>query len=475
MTQTAHRTQPDPTRTTTPPGIPYILGNEAAERFSFYGMKSILVVFMTKHLLDAAGEPANMTEERAKEIYHYFSAAAYFFPIIGSLIADVLFGKYKTILYLSLLYCVGHGCLAIMDLGPALGMDMVPWLYAGLLFIAMGAGAIKPCVSAHVGDQFGEGNKHLISKTFSWFYFSINTGALLSTIFTPIFLAKAGPWLAFGVPGVLMALATFVFWLGRTKFIHVPPSGSKFKEETLSRDGLRAVLNLTPIFLIFIPAFWALFDQTGSAWVLQANDMDRKILWWDLLPSQIQALNPFFILVLIPVFAYVLYPAIDKVWRVTPLRKMGMGLFLTAGAFAIAGWIQVRIDAGETPHVVWQFLAYFIMTAAEVMVSITSLEFAYTQAPKKMKSFIMGIYFLGVSLGNLFTGRVNGELAKMKEQGQEMLQGANYYWFFTYFMLAVAVVFVIYAMFYRGKTFVQGEDAGQEGGDPAVTGHEVHE
>lgn len=497
-----YRTTPQPT-TRMPAGIPYIIGNEAAERFSFYGMKGILTVFMTKHLLDSSGEPAYMSEEQAKTVYHLFTAAAYFFPLLGSLLADIAWGKFKTIMVLSLGYCVGHGCLALMDVGPATGaFNMKPWMFLGLLFIAVGAGGIKPCVSANVGDQFGTQNQHLVSKVFSWFYFSINVGAMASTLLTPVLLAKQGPWAAFGLPGVLMAIATLVFWLGRYKFAHVPPAGlRKFKEETLSSDGLRAVFNLAPIFLIFIPVFWAIFDQTGSAWVLQAEKMDRNFLGVTWYESQVQAANPFLILVLIPTFAYGIYPLVSKtLFIVTPLRKIGIGLFFTAAAFTLSALIEQAILAkapdaatslwtalgqtGQTnydglvaaiktarasgftdaqidqhlagmPNIAWQFLAYIILTAAEVMVSITSLEFAYTQAPRKMKSFIMGIYFLGVSLGNLFTSGVNYFI--QNADGSTKLNTVQQYWFFTALMGATAIIFVLYAQFYKGRTYVQGE------------------
>lgn len=500
---TQYRTQPVAS-TRMPGGIPYIISNELAERFSFYGMKAILTVFMTKHLLDSAGQPDFMSDEEAKTIYHLFTAAAYFFPLLGSLISDILFGKYKTIIILSLGYCLGHGCLAIMDLGPVSGLfDMRPWLFIGLLLIAMGAGGIKPCVSAHVGDQFGVKNQHLVSKVFGWFYFSINAGATASTLLTPILLERYGPWAAFGLPGVLMAVATFVFWLGRHRFVHVPPAGlKKFTEETLSPSGLRAMLNLAPIFLIFIPMFWAIFDQTGSAWVLQADRMNREFMGVTWLQAQVQAVNPILILILIPIFAYVLYPLTSRyLFVLTPLRKIGIGLFLTVAAFSLSALIEQEIvtlapqaatllwtslgmtgDAsyeglleamrianaeGVDPSVVsaalagmpnigWQFLAYVILTAAEVMVSITSLEFAYTQAPKKMKSFIMGIYFLGVSLGNLFTSAVNWFI--QNADGSTKIDGVQYYWFFTGLMFITAVIFVAYSKFYKGQTFIQGED-----------------
>lgn len=260
-----------------------------------------------------------------------------------------------------------------------------------------------------------------------------------------------------------MALATLFFWMGRNVFVHIPPGGmDKFVKETFSSEGIRSVLNLIPLFLVFIAMFWAIFDQAGSAWVLQAQHMDRQFLGFEWLEAQVQAVNPVLILILIPFFAYVVYPFLGRFFTVTPLRKIGIGLFLCAAAFAISGWIQVRIDAGETPSIGWQFLAYVVLTSAEVLVSITGLEFAYTQAPKKMKSFIMGIFFLGVSLGNLFAAGVNHFI--QNEDGTVSLEGADYYWFFTQVMVGVAVVYVLYSFFYKGGYFVQGEedDGGEE-------------
>ncbi|MBI1379794.1 MAG: MFS transporter [Planctomycetaceae bacterium] len=451
-----YRTTPEVTERM-PRGIPYLLGNELAERFSFYGMKAILTIYMTQHLVDSSGAADYMSDEKAKSVYHLFTAAAYFFPLLGSLLSDVFLGKYKTILILSMGYCLGHGFLALGDSGAGAGvMEPRTWLYVGLAFIAIGAGGIKPCASANLGDQFGSRNSHLLSKVFSWWYFSINVGAALSSLITPVLLRDYGPWAAFGLPGVLMVLATLTFWAGRRKFAHVPPAGwQKFKEETFSVDGMRSLKNLTPLFLIFIPLFWALFDQTGSAWVLQAQSMDLDfagVVWEE---SQIQAANPILILALIPAFTYLVYPLLGRLFLVTPLRKMGLGMFMTALAFAITGWLQMRIDGGETPTIAWQLLAYVVLTAAEVMVSITSLEFAYTQAPKKMKSFIMGIYFLGVSFGNLFTSGVNALMTG--EDPLLTLVGANYYWFFTGLMVVGSIAFVFYARTYKGSMYVQDD------------------
>ena len=388
-----------------PRGVKYIIGNEAAERFSFYGMRTILVVFMTKylHLMTDGTAGTEMSGAAANEDYHNFVAATYFFPVFGSLLSDIFVGKYRTILWLSIVYCLGHLALALMG-GP--GMSPSAWLLTGLFLVAFGSGGIKPCVSAHVGDQFGKKNSHLMTKVFQWFYFSINFGSTVSTALTPVLLKWYGPHVAFGVPGVLMALATILFWMGRNVFIHVPPGGMRFFRETFSREGIIAVLKLSIIYA-FVAVFWGMFDQTGSSWVLQAENMDRNFLGVEWLESQIQVVNPILVMALIPLFQFLIYPAVDKVWKLTAIRKISIGLFLTAASFWLIAFAQSLIDKGETPSIAWQLWAYLILTSAEIMISITGLEFSYTQAPKTMKSVVMAVWLFSVSLGNLFTSFVN--------------------------------------------------------------------
>ena len=390
-----------------PPGIPYIIGNEAAERFSFYGMRTILVVFMVQylHLMDGGGG-RELTGNQAVEYYHQFASWVYFTPLLGALIADIFLGKYLTILLLSIVYCLGHAALACMG-----SFGNSPWwLFTGLLLICVGSGGIKPCVSAHVGDQFGKKNHYLISRIYNWFYFSINFGSFFSTLLTPWLLEKYGPHWAFGVPGVLMAIATFMFWLGRKRFVHIPPSGFGFFKEAFSRDGIVALCKLIPLF-IFIAVFWSLYDQTGSSWVLQAEQMNLKLLGITWLESQVQAVNPILILIFIPLFTFFIYPWINRIFPLTPLRKIGLGMILMTVSFGLTTLIQTWIDDGQRPSIGWQVAAFFIITAAEIMVVIVGLEFAYTQAPRAMKSWVMSLFWLSVWGGNQFTAQVNGVIA----------------------------------------------------------------
>jgi POT family proton-dependent oligopeptide transporter len=431
-----------------PPGIFYIVGNEAAERFSYYGMNSILVIFMTKYMMDASGHPDRLNETQADAWYHTFVSFVYFLPVLGAFLADAVLGKYRTILILSIVYCLGHFTLAIND--TRFG------LLIGLALIALGAGGIKPCVSANVGDQFGQTNQHLLPKVFSWFYFSINFGSAFSTLLIPWLLDVYGPKPAFGTPGIFMVLATIVFWAGRKRFVHIPPVGAgNYLKEFANRETLKALGNLL-IVVPFAAMFWALWQQNFSSWVVQSEKMDRHLFGHEWLPSQIQTVNPIFILVMLPLFSYMIYPAINKIFPLTPLRKIGMGLFAVVLAFLIVGWIQMAIDGGQRPNIIWQILAFLVLTAAEVMVSVTHLEFAYTQAPKKMKSLVMCTYLGAVSLGNVFTAAVNFFI--QKPDGTVKLAGASYFFFFAGVMFVTALIFLVVAGFYRGSTHIQDSE-----------------
>ncbi|MBV6478063.1 MAG: Dipeptide and tripeptide permease A [Ignavibacteria bacterium] len=442
-----------------PKGIPYIIGNELSERFSYYGMKTILVIFMTQYLM-SSGKADPMNENEATTWFHVFSMVNYFFPIIGAIISDVFWGKYKTIIILSIVYVFGHVALALDDTRVGLSI--------GLTLIAMGAGGIKPCVSAHVGDQFEEKNKILLEKIFGYFYFSINLGAAISTLLTPVLLDKYGPHLAFGVPGFLMLFATIVFRMGRNIFIAIPPVGWKtYKSEVFSAKGKKAFFNLS-IMYIFISIFWSLFDQTGSSWVLQAEKMDRIVdiglIRFELLSSQIQAINPLLIMLFIPLFTYIIYPFAGKYINLTSLKKISIGMFLAVFSFAILAIAEISILSGGKPNIIWQFWAYILLTIGEVMVSITGLEFSYTQAPNSMKSFVMGLWYLSVSLGNGVTALVNKII--VNPDGTYKLDSAEYFWFFAGLMLVTSLVFIIFSLRYKAESYIQTRSKLQ---DPLLT------
>lgn len=199
-----------------PRQIPFIIGNEACERFSFYGMRNILVQFLVSSVI-LAYVPEAERQGVAKDVFHSFVIGVYFFPLLGGWLSDRFFGKYNTVLWFSLVYCAGHACLALFE-GSRNGF------YTGLFLIALGSGGIKPLVVSFCGDQFTTANKHLAKLVFDGFYWTINFGSFFASLLMPLFLRSFGPAVAFGIPGVLMFLATFIFWLGRRQYVRVPPT-----------------------------------------------------------------------------------------------------------------------------------------------------------------------------------------------------------------------------------------------------------
>ncbi|KAJ6660907.1 hypothetical protein lerEdw1_017064 [Lerista edwardsae] len=296
-----------------PLSIFFIVINEFCERFSYYGMRAVLVLYF-KYFL-------NWDDNLATAIYHTFVALCYLTPILGAIVADSWLGKFKTIVSLSIVYTVGQVVLAISSVRDMMDHDhdgvpddiKIPIALSmiGLILIAFGTGGIKPCVAAFGGDQFEDHQEKQRSRFFSIFYLAINAGSLLSTIITPILRGeecgihtkqKCYP-LAFGVPAALMAVAL------------------KISEDIL---------------LPFVK---------GSRWTLQATTMDGDFGPIQIKPDQMQTVNPILIVIMVPVVDAVVYPLIKKCHiNFTPLRKMTVGMLLAALAFFVAAVVQVQIN-----------------------------------------------------------------------------------------------------------------------------------
>jgi proton-dependent oligopeptide transporter, POT family len=535
-----YRTSPDQETENWPPGIPFIVGNEVCERFSFYGMKALLYLHLTS-LFVLSGELENTAKNLATSTTHLFNASVYALPMIGAIMADRLIGKYRTIFYLSLVYCAGHAVLAFAE-NTLLGM------YVGLGLIAVGSGGIKPCVAANVGDQFGKANWFRVRTIFQVFYFSVNFGSFFSTLSIPYTRQQFGPKVAFAIPGVLMFMATALFWMGRKKFVHIPPkpggkiglldtlssaslfmavghlfftshyevwvmltvsvfflvvglglflvrqrlasddgflaitlfavkeffSGGRnvpFRESSgisqpssLARsrfwgkavqrfgqeatEGPVAVFKIISVFFL-VSVFWALFDQHASSWIRQAEMMNLH-LWGDkvVLSNQIQSLNPLLVMILIPVMNIVYSFFDNRGIKTTPLRRITVGMFIASLSFVAVALIQKWIDAKGEGKVwfAWQVFPFLLITIAEVMVSITGLEFAYTQAPRRMKSMVMSFWNLTVALGNVLIAF----LASFED-----LPLTDFFWVFAGLMAGAGFIFGIRSYFYVPKDFTQ--------------------
>jgi POT family proton-dependent oligopeptide transporter len=205
----------------------------------------------------------------------------------------------------------------------------------------------------------------------------------------------------------------------------------------------------------FIPMFWGMWDMNQSEWVLQATklDLDLGVFNISVLPAQVQSVNGILVLALIPIFNYCIYPLVEKIGiKVTPLRKIGAGLFFTAISFAIIALLEGQIQSGHHPSVWWQLLAYVFLSASEVMVAVTCLEYSYTQSPPSMKSTMTAIWFFTYSIGTTFTTYVNASIAS--HGAFRSFTGARYFWLFVVIMIGFTILFAIVSPFIKEKNFL---------------------
>ncbi|KAF8368193.1 pept-3 [Pristionchus pacificus] len=394
-----------------PKSVLFILGCEFCERFSFYGMKALLTVYLvTEH---------HLSPSTAVLLYHLFSCIAYLSPLIGSIAADSFIIVHNNVfqtqfildisddtklffMYPSFMCSVTffyHSerypvliivCLILFNylIYNCTGDNRSLFDFTGLIIIALSTGGIKPCVSAFAVDQFRDDQEKLRAQFFSFFYFSINGGALFAILITPILKSRISCFgastcfpLAFGVPGILMLFALIIFSSGSRSYKKLPPSRSNVAlqliscaitairkkcngEKTLmngdwmslaspqhSQLTIQSLRSFLSVSLVFAPIilFWALFDQKGSTWILLARKLNYRIGGLNVIPEQINFLNPLLILILVPIFEGIVYPLARKIVNVTPLRKMATGGILTAISFIMCGFIQLEADRDQPP------------------------------------------------------------------------------------------------------------------------------
>nr|XP_022904377.1 peptide transporter family 1-like [Onthophagus taurus] len=355
-----------------PKSVFFIVGNEFCERFSYYGMRAVLSIYLTDIILYSKSD--------AKIIYHTFAFMVYFFPVFGAMIADSWLGKFYTIFWLSIVYAIGNVVLSLAA-APPVDMDTEVFSLIGLFLIAVGTGGIKPCVAAFGGDQFKLPEQALhLAKFFSLFYFAINAGSLLSTIITPLVRESScfnddtcftG---SFGLPAGLMLISLVIFVIGKPSYIIRKPEGnmvikvskcigsaisekrksSGSKEHWLdyaeAKHGTKLVNDVKDLLKVLflylpLPVFWALFEQQGSGWTFQARMMTGDIGFYNILPDQMQVVNPLLILIFIPVFQYLIYPLFNKFGVLkTPLQRLVAGGLLAAVAFFVSASISLALE-----------------------------------------------------------------------------------------------------------------------------------
>uniref|UniRef100_A0A8C1GWC5 Solute carrier family 15 member 2 n=1 Tax=Cyprinus carpio TaxID=7962 RepID=A0A8C1GWC5_CYPCA len=334
-----------------PVSIAFIVVNEFCERFSYYGMKAVLTLYFIHYL--------HWDKNLSTAVYHAFSSLCYFTPLLGAVIADSWLGKFRTVIYLSIVYVIGHvvkSVGAIPDVGDSTVHVVLSML--GLVLIAFGTGGIKPCVAAFGGDQFDEEHVKERRKFFSIFYMSINAGSVLwkngRNLVIPVdlvFIAGSGLYKKSPPEGnVLVRVCKCIGFAIRNRWNNSKKSPKRshwldWAEEKYPKRLIQEIKMVFRVLVLYIPLpmFWALFDQQGSRWTLQATRMNMDFVM-GVCFCVVKMLNALLILVFIPIFDMGVYPLIGLCRiKLTPLKKMAAGMILAALAFCAATVVEINV------------------------------------------------------------------------------------------------------------------------------------
>jgi POT family proton-dependent oligopeptide transporter len=382
-----------------PRGFWFIFWGELAERASFYGMRTVLALYMITVL--------SFKEEDGAAIMHAFIAACYVAPLLGGFLADRVLGRYKTILYFSGPYILGHIILG--------GWENRTALFIALGLLALGSGSIKPNTSTLMGQMYEEQKKgHLLTEAFSYFYAAINIGSAIATLALPWIRDRValtstierGYAVALTIPAALMAVAFVFFALGKKYYPKedvrsLPPKTAE--QRALERRTLGRLAGLFSMIAIF----WFVYDQSASTWIYFANKhMDLTVFpGFSTTADQIQGLNPILIVILTPIFNWL--------WNFLKERRNGVGIpdttkMLIGFVIVIACMATMSfagyLAADGKVSVWWMMVATFVITLSELCISVVGLEFAFKMAAPGTKSAVTAAFLFTVFGGDLIAG-----------------------------------------------------------------------
>ncbi|KAG5683395.1 hypothetical protein PVAND_012680 [Polypedilum vanderplanki] len=423
-----------------PRGVPYILWNIFFDRFSSGGFIVILAIYLNQKLL--------FDTNTATAIYHINEFFLYFFSIVGALIGDYI-GIYKTLTVMSLLCACSATIISVASLEVSL-MPLRIFSFIGLTGAMIGMGCVKSNQNVFGGNQFKlpEQSK-MLDYYFSMHYFILKCGQVGGMILMPVlredvkcFGSDSCYPLAFSVITLLMTLAVIILWLGRKVFIHVPPTSEniiievikcikhalKIKFLTISEttnnkkshwldnsedkfgpklvQETKVLLNVLVMYLP-LPIFWALLNQQSSRWVFQATRMNGDIGFYKIKPDQMIVLGPIAITILIPLFNQFVFPQLEKLGIKSPLQKMASGMIVAGLSFIVSAYIETQINQHYI-SILWLFPQYLLVSISEILLWVANISFAYTQAPKSMKSVMTSSVYMSVAGGSLIVFFISG-------------------------------------------------------------------
>lgn len=374
-----------------PSGLFVLFFTEMWERFSYYGMRALLVYYMTKHLL--------LSQEQSSHVYGLYCGLVYFTPFLGGILADRWLGRSRCVVAGGVIMAAGHFLMAFE-----------PLFYPALLLLVAGNGAFKPNISAQVGGLYPDGDPRR-DRAFSIFYVGINLGAFLAPLVCGTLGEMWGWHYGFGAAGVGMLIGLGVYVFGRSRL-----PVDRFGREQAAQDGDESsgddrsrVLGLVAVCCIVV-LFWAVYEQSGNTLALWADqDTDRRIFGWEMPASWFQAFNPFLI--------FTLTPLVTSLWAWQSARcrepssaaKIGLGLFLAGAAFLVMVYPGLLYARDGTPvSMFWLLGNTVLLTLGELYLSPVGLSLVTKLAPRRMVSMFMGVWFMAQFAGNMAAGLLGG-------------------------------------------------------------------
>ncbi len=384
-----------------PPGLYLLFFTEMWERFSYYGMRSLLVYYMIKHL--------QFTQERSSQIYGLYTGFVYFTPLFGGLLADRLLGQRRTVILGAVLMAIGHFLMAVESL-----------FFPALIFLILGNGAFKPNISTQVGALYAPGD-HRRDRAFSLFYMGINLGAFCSPLVCGTLGEKVGYHWGFAAAGVGMVIGLLVYlsgqrYLAPDLIMQKKKSRRKQPEEPMKHEDW---LKIGAIFVMmaFSIVFWSVYEQQGNTMALWADaNTDRIIFGWEMPASWFQSFNPLMIFIFVPLLNMLWSWQDRRGKEPSSIAKMGIGCILLASAFLIlippARELAVHPKAGLG----WLVACTFVLTIGEIYLSPIGLSLVTKIAPARIVSMMMGVWFLSSFFGNYLSGYLGTFWEKMPKE-----------------------------------------------------------
>jgi len=392
-----------------PVGLYVLFFTEMWERFSYYGMRAILVLFVGAQITGDEFGGMGWTNAEAINLVGWYTMMVYVMGIPGGILADRVLGAKKTVMLGGALLCIGHGILAI---------NSEIAFFAGLVFIVLGVGGLKPNISTMVGGLYQQGDIRR-DKGFTIFYMGINLGALIASITVGAVAEYYGWHAGFGLAGIGMVLGQVVYVWGQKYLTHVGNSLSssevdeEVKNKPLTKIEIDRIIVLLLSFIIII-VFWGGFEQASGLLNLYTQEkIDRVVMGFEIPTGIFQGVNSFFILLFgLPVASYWVWHR-RKGWEGSTLLKMAIGTIIMGVGFLMMSFASTEASSSDNGKgaLIWLILAYLLHTLGELCASPTALSFITKLAPLKYASLMMGAYFAATGFGNKLASYI-GEKAQ---------------------------------------------------------------